>query len=148
MPDITCISIFYNQQECRKAVKRLQSSDCGLLSVSCISKQKFTTKTHSLFDDFVLFYVKGIGSVCVAGNLIDFYTQRKKSDNDPHSNSRVNPFEQLLFNIGVPAKHIAEYQQAVIDNKILLLVHDDQKSVEQACDLLHNDSQQVTVHLA
>ena len=52
-----------------------------------------------------------------------------------------------LHTIGIPRDGIIEYEQAVQNENLLLLVHGAHEEVEQACSVLHSEHQQVTVHV-
>jgi len=146
MPNTSCISIFDNELKCRQAIKNLQSRHYSLRNVSIIARNNVCNELYEIFNDAISLDVSGIGQLQVAGQLVDVYAHLQSLENSGQLNLQGSAFDMLLSKIGVPAKHIAEYQQAVIDNKILLLVLDAQQKVEQASEVLHNECQQVTVH--
>lgn|GEM_PF-3634449 len=53
-----------------------------------------------------------------------------------------------MFSIGIPKYSIDEYEHAINAENYLLLVSGKCREVEHACDILHCDMQQVTVHKA
>jgi len=84
----------------------------------------------------------------LAGNMAKLINNEIRFDTFDNMSLQLNLLQKVLFIIGVPAGNINEYEQAVKDNKILLLVHASQQEVEYACEALHSEMQQVTVHRA
>ncbi len=54
--------------------------------------------------------------------------------------------KKALYNKSIPWKIINEYLNALKEGKVLLLVNGEREYVEQCCDILHSEKQQVTVH--
>ncbi len=156
---ISCISIYSNANASRQAINLLQAAGCALQDISIIARQKCCDNVDSLFNESTLIEIAGIGTLMFSGQrLSQLFRQCKKHSSNSASqwqkNSQINAqihsqgnqLEIALFNIGVTAGYISEYVQAIKDNQILLLVYATQRNVEQACDVLHNETQQVTVH--
>jgi len=163
MKNVSCISIYANAQSCRLAINKLQQTMGKLHNISIISQKKSCDGVTDLLANTNLFEVPGIGQLLVAENLLSLTLNTtpdilpdilphinqknlKTSDNYTDLSLNKNQIEILLINIGVPTKNISDYQQAVKDNKMLLLFYGEQNQVEQASELMHTDSQQVTVH--
>lgn len=155
--NISCISIYSNADASRQAINLLQATGCELQDINIIARQKCCDKVDMLFDDSKIFEITGFGALIFSGKrLSQVISEYKKLSADNHlnlaGNSQINTqrneLETALFNIGVTAGYISEYVQAIKNNKILLLVYGTQQNVEQACEVLLNETQQVTVHRA
>ena len=58
-----------------------------------------------------------------------------------------SPHGAALHALGIPRKGVDEYEQALHGEQLLLLVHGARAEVERACEVLHSEEQQVTVHV-
>ena len=146
--NISCISIYTNSQESLRAIDALLAADCDIQNISIMAKQKCCEGVDDFLKLSSSFEVAEIGLLNLAGNMANLLNNELIFDTFDNLNLQVNQLQKLLFIIGVPAANINEYEQAVKDNKILLLVHGNQQEVEYACETLHSEIQQVTVHRA
>ncbi len=158
--NISCISIYSNTKNVEQAIKELESVNCDFRHVSVIAKysqsenkitdylgeqKKFWNNLWSLLTVSEFFIEPEFGSLIVAGKMVEII------NNSPQITAIDDALSLLgraLFIIGVPVGNINEYEQEIIDENILLLVHGDQDDVERACKVLHGETQQVTVHRA
>jgi hypothetical protein len=90
-------------------------------------------------------WVPGIGPLALAGRIVTLMVHDLQGVELGRGFSVPGA---ALYGAGVPRHSIDEYEQAVRAEKYLLLVHGQRCDVERACDILHCENQQVTVHSA
>jgi len=146
--NISCITIYSSVQESLRAIEHLQAADVELQNISIMAKQIYCDGVGDLLKRSCTFEVAETGLLNLAGGMVNLINDEMVSSPQHNLNSPVNLLQKLLFTIGVPTANLNEYEQAVKDNKILLLVHGSQQEVEYACKALHSEIQQVTVHRA
>jgi len=146
--NISCVAIYSSVQESLRAIKNLQTSKVELQNISIMVKQKYCDGVDDVLKCSCTFELAETGLLSLAGGMVEFINDEAKSSPQDNFGSPVNLLQKLLFIIGVPTTSLNEYEQAVKDNKVLLLVHGSQQEVESACMVLHSESQQVTVHQA
>ncbi len=164
-----CVVVLDDQSEIELAVDRLEIAGCDLLKVSVIAKE-CETKEHpvgiycsdgqidfmgeqSLFWEGLrhrlthaaFFSIHDVGTLMVAGQIIKKMVHGLTA---VEVGDRFNLLAAALFVVGVPQGNIKEYEQAIKAEKFLLLFYGEQKEVEHVCNVLHCDTQQVTVHHA
>ena len=146
--NISCISIYSNIQESLRAIETLEAADFDLQNISIMAKQKCCDRVDDLLKPSSSFEVAETGLLNLAGGMANLINNKTISSPRDSLNSQINLLQKVLFKIGVPATYLNEYELALKDNKILLLVHGSQQEVEYACEALHSEIQQVTVHRA
>ncbi|VAW97739.1 hypothetical protein MNBD_GAMMA21-2946 [hydrothermal vent metagenome] len=97
------------------------------------------------FNGIAYYWDHDFGSLMLAGQMIDLLTHEMPNVDIVDGFSL---FGSTLFMLGVPRDSIKEYESAIKAEKTLLLFHGDSKDVEHICDVLHGETQQVTVHRA
>lgn len=165
----TCVLLYPNDQQTRQAVKKLQTQDFNMKSVSIIGKYLADKKLHSVklatdeplnfqglqasfqkslwpqLGGALFFVLPDIGSLITAGAIIELLKQEQK---DIDIGNDFTALGLALFNVGVPVDCIKQYESAVKKEKFLLIVNGTRNDVEQACQVLHSETQQATVHIA
>ncbi len=164
-----CAVIYPNSDAVVQALGELQTAGCDLRQVSVIARgcqgkeravgiyrtedrirflgqqDSFWNDVWSRLADSAFFWEPDFGPLAVAGQIVNMMV---------HDLERVdigNNFSlpgTALFIVGVPRSSIKEYEQAIKAEKFLLLFHGEQQEVERVCDVLHGETQQVTVHRA
>jgi len=164
-----CVAVYPNHQAAEAAVGILHKAGVDLQQVSMVG-QGYHGEEHpigfyqadggirywgmqgafwgglwGLLAGAAFFWVPGFGPLAAAGPVAGLLVRGLEG---VAVGGGFGVLAAALFDIGVPRHSITEYEQAVKDEQFLLIVHDGGDSVEQACKLLHNPSQQVTVHRA
>ncbi len=93
----------------------------------------------------LFFTLEHFGQLVAAGSIVALLMQER---NDMDINNSFTVLATALFNMGIPRDSIKQYEDAVKAEKILLTVNGIRSDVEQACHILHNETQQATVHIA
>ena len=165
----TCALLYSSQQNLEQDVNTLQTQSFDMKAVSIIGKVRLH-KTHAtglyisagqihyqgdqarLWNDLWadlngagFFSVPDYGALVAAGPIA--HSLAKKYE-DIEVGNGLSVLGFALFNIGIPIDSIRHYEKAVNSEKLLLIVHGLRNDVEQACQLLHSSTQQVTVHMA
>ncbi|MEE9492019.1 MAG: hypothetical protein V3W04_01385 [Gammaproteobacteria bacterium] len=155
----SCVSIYKTRIAVGEAIDNLKLKNFNLQHVSIIDTG-FHNAVHSI--DFyrtnelicfhgkqntAFFWVSEFGPLVAAGAIVPILI---KGHDTSHASDCFG-FDTLaaaFFNIGIPRSSIARYEQALMADQCLLIVHGERNDVEQACYLLHSDTQQVAVHVA
>lgn len=164
-----CVLLYPNYQDARQAVEKLQTQNFNMKTVSIIGKGDASLQQHfgtSAIDKQVGFHnisarwreslwnipggvlfftLADFGALVAAGSIVALLMQEK---NDMDINKGFTVLATALFNMGIPGESIKQYEEAVKAEKILLTVNGVRSDVEQACHILHNETQQATVHIA
>ena len=134
----SCISIYPTHQATEQALEDLQKAGLDL-------KQVFIASKVYRSDAYPIGFYNVGESRCYWE--CDVQTNLKRTANAV-INGGFSAFGVMLYNMGIPRSCIKQYEQAVMLGQNLLIVHGDSDIVEQACKILHSESQQVTVHRA
>jgi len=164
-----CISIYTDPDAVEQALGELQTVDYDLRQVSVIAAGchgmdhpvgLYRIDDHNRFlgqqDSFwsglwhrlggsAFFWEPDFGPLAVAGPIVNMMVHGLEGVEIGTGFSLPGT---ALFIIGVPRGSINEYEQAIRAEKFLLLFHGESQDVERACGVLHNETQQVTVHRA
>ena len=146
-----CVVIYTSLVELESAVAKLKIAGCDLGQTSVIACENktdsyqvaFLNALKKLLSDTGLFHIPEIGSLLVAGQMISMLSQPLDAI---EVGDRTNPLAATLFRMGIPRTSIKEYEQAITAEKLLLIFYARRKDVEQVCDVLHSEAQQVIVH--
>ncbi len=164
-----CVLLYPDYQDARQAVEKLQAHSFNMNTVSIIGRAK--AELQPLFDEpaddeeiyfqnitaqswkhlwklpggALFFTLADSGSLITAGSIVSLLTQEKENMD---INNRFTVLATALFNMGVPGKNIKQYEDAIKAEKIMLTINGTRSEVEQACHILHNETQQATVHIA
>ena len=164
-----CVLLYPDYQDARQAVEKLQAHSFNTNTVSIIGRAEAEQKPHfdapaggkkiyfqnitaqswkhlwALPGGALFFTLADFGSLITAGSIVALLTQKEE---DMDINNRFTVLATALFNMGVPGKNIKQYEDAVKAEKIMLTINGTRSEVEQACHILHNETQQATVHIA
>ena len=164
-----CVLLYPDYQDARQAIEKLQAQGFNMKTVSIIGRT--TANQQPLFGmpagdkeirfqnivaqswknlwklpgGALSFTLADFGSLIAAGSIVGLLTQEKK---DMDINNRFTVLATALFDMGVPAGNIKQYEDAVKKQKIMLAINGARSDVERACHILHNEMQQATVHIA
>jgi len=165
----SCVLLYPNDQDTRRAVEKLQTQNFNMKSVSIIGKcstdeehqfEKIATNEQMLFQGIhaslrknlwsqlggaLFFSLSDTGSLITAGAIVNLLKHEQKGIDIGNSFTVLG---LALFNMGIPGDCVKRYEKAVKTGKFLLTVNGNRGDVEQACHLLHNETQQATVHIA
>lgn len=165
----SCVSIYPDSLSLQQALTKLQRADCDLCQVSVMGKDChgeeqpvgfYCTGKHihfcgprrvfweglwGLLKGAAYLWVPGIGPLVVAGRIV---TLMAYDQQDTEIDGGFTVLGAALYGIGVPRYSIDEYETALKAEFYLLLVHGLRCDIERACDVLHCEAQQVTVHSA
>lgn len=164
-----CVLLYLNYQGARQAVEKLQTRNFNMKTVSIIGKGDASLQPHfgkpvndepvhfqniparwrqSLWNipgGALFFTLADFGSLVTAGSIVTLLMQEI---NNMDINNGFTVLATALFNMGIPRESIKQYEKSVQTEKILLTVNGERSDVEQACQILHNEKQQATVHIA
>ena len=146
-----CVVIYTSPVELEAAVGKLKIAGCDLGQTSVIARENktdghqtgFRNALKKLLSDTDLIYIGEIGTLLLAGQMITMLSQPLDAID---IGDRTNPLAATFFRMGIPRTSIKEYEQAIIAGKLLLIFYALRKDVEQVCDVLHSEAQQVIVH--
>ena len=165
----SCVSIYPTTQAAAQALGDLLAADCELRNVSVVGKGchaedhtigfyraaericycgcqgRFWDDVWNQLADAAFFWVPGYGPLVAAGRIVPLMVRGLE---DVEIGGGFSVPGAALHGIGVPRGNIDEYEQAIQAEKLLLLVHGERCDVEQAYEILHCETQQVTVHSA
>ncbi len=97
-----------------------------------------------LLPDVAIFWLPHIGTVVIAGSLVDVFISTLK---DEDQLSKMKLLESSLGSIGIPGSHIMGYESAIKSGEYLLVFHGNQFEVELAYDLLATgETNGATIH--
>lgn len=164
-----CIAIYTNSDAVEQALGELQTAGCDLRQVSVIARGcqgkdypvgifrsedriRFLGKQGIFWDnlwnrlaDSAFFWEPDFGPLAVAGPIVNMMVRGLEGVDIGDGFSLPGT---ALFIVGVPRGSIHQYEQAVKADQCLLIIHGERDAVEQACEILHSEMQQVTVHIA
>lgn len=164
-----CVLLYPNYQDARQAVEKLQRQNFNMKTVSIIGRGSAEQQQHfgtpatdeqvsfqniparlwkSLWElpgGALFFTLADFGALVAAGSIVALLMQEKEGMD---INNRFTVLATALFNMGIPRESITQYEDAVRSEKILLTVNGIRSDVEQACHILHNETQRATVHIA
>ncbi len=164
-----CVLLYPSYQGARQAVEKLQAQSFNMKTVSIIGRaaasqqqlfgmpasdkkiyfQNIPARSwKSLWNlpgGALFFTLADFGSLIAAGSIVVLLTQEKE---DMDINNRFTVLATALFNMGIPGENVKQYEDAVKTEKIMLTINGVRSDVEQACHILHNETQQATVHIA
>ncbi|RKZ57348.1 MAG: hypothetical protein DRQ44_15865 [Gammaproteobacteria bacterium] len=169
MPDKnTCIFSYTTPNDALQAFRKLQAQNFNLTAVSIVGNGRYK-KEHAVgiytkdgrshfqgaqamfweslwrnLDGELFIVVPERASLAATGGIVQLLI-KEQVDVDIHGFSVLGV---ALFNMGVPADGIAQYEAAIKAGKILLIVNGKRGEVERSCEVLHSEMQQATVHLA
>ena len=150
-----CVVIYASLADIEAAIGKLKIARCDLKQASVIAYENETdihnhqvsdrNTLEQLLTDTELFFVSGIGTLMVVGQMITLMSQGLEN---VEVGDDSNPLAVALFKMGVTRASIKEYERAIMADKLLLIFYAQQKDVEYVCDVLHCEAQQVIVHHA
>ena len=141
-----CVSIFSDANALKQALQQLQRQGMEMQRVSVIGcnqyvqTMNFFTSQHSEIIETDKF-----GRLFIAGSILHEFNAQM---NNTVFEQAMNRVARALFKTGISRQCIADYEATLQQGDFLLIVHGPRQLVELACDILHCDSQQVTVHIA
>lgn len=165
----TCVSIYPTVPAVRQALGKLQDADIDLQQVSIVGRgyhdeerligfytlgqrTSYCGLQSGLWGDLwkllagvAFFWVPGFGPFAVAGPIASLMVSGLQG---VMIGGGFGVLAAALFNMGIPRDSTNDYEHAVRDGQFLLVVHDTRERIESACNALHGESQQVTVHCA
>ncbi len=164
-----CVSIYPTHQATERALAELRKAGVDLRQVS-IAGRGYHSEAHpigfynvgdrirywgcqgdfwaglwGLLSGAAFFWVPGFGPLAAAGPLVTSLTCGLE---DVAFDGGFSVFGAALYSMGVPRDSISRYEQAVRTEQCLLIVHGKRDLVEHVCEILHSETQQVTVHRA
>ncbi len=164
-----CVSIYPTHQATEWALGELRKADIDLRQVS-IAGRGYHSEAHpigfynvgdricywGLQGDFwadlwgllsgaAFFWVPDFGPLAAAGPLVASLMCGLEG---VAIGGGFDVFGAALYSMGIPRNSISQYEQAVKEEQFLLIVNGERDVVEHACEILHNEMQQVTVHRA
>ena len=166
----TCIAIYPTASLVRQALEKLQSTGIDPQQVSIASRgyhdeerligfyrvgqgmsycglqRDLWNEQWKLLAGAAFFWVPGFGPLAVAGPIVSLMVSGPQEGATIGGGFSV--LAAALFDMGVPRGNTIDYEQAIRDKQFLLIVHDEREQVECACNALHGESQQITVHRA
>jgi hypothetical protein len=165
----TCIAIYTCLENVEAALKKLQTGGLDLGYVSVLGKG-FHHEAHPIgfYQDHQhiryignqgpfwenlwnclagasLIWAPDFGPLVTAGPITRLFIEGL---GDIHIGGGFSLPGSALFSLGVPRNYIQHYEDAVLDEKLLLLVTGTRQEIELACKIIHSKTQQVTVHAA
>ncbi len=164
-----CVSIYPTHQATERALSELQKAGIDLRQVSIASKGyhseahpigfynvgdrirywgrqgDFWADLWGLLSGAAFFWVPGFGPLAAAGPLVASLMCGLEG---VAVGGGFSVFGAALYSMGIPRDSISQYEQAVKADQCLLIVHGERDAVEYACEILHSETQQVTVHRA
>jgi len=165
----SCISIYRTHQAAEKALEKLKAKGIDLRQVSIVGKG-YHSEEHpigfyhtggrirywglqgafwggvcGLLVGLAFFWVPGFGPLAAAGPIVGLLIRGVEG---VAVGSGFGVLGAALYSIGVPRKSITQYENAVKAEQFLLIVHGKRSDVERAFGILHDKTQQVTVHAA
>ncbi len=164
-----CVSICPTYQAAEQALEKLQTEGFDLQQVSIVGKgyhdeahpigfytadnsirywglqDAFWGKLWSLLPGAAFFWVPDFGSLAAAGPVVGLLVTGLE---DVAIGGGFGVLGAALYTMGVPRNTIFQYEKIVKAEKILLIVDGQRNDIEHACDILHSELQQVTVHIA
>ncbi|HHH44225.1 MAG TPA: DUF1269 domain-containing protein [Gammaproteobacteria bacterium] len=167
MEQNSCVSIYPGGSCLAKALHSLQAAGSDLQQVSVLGKGSQAqalpigfcltgrqarfwgpasatwAQVWQLLPDAACFWVPGSGALAAAGQIVSLMIH-----GESEAAAGLSVPGKALYGLGIPRHSIEEYEQAIHAEHYLLLVGGHRHEVEQACDLLHDEAQQVTVHSA
>jgi len=165
----TCILLFTTYEDVWQAIKTLQAHKFNLKDVSVLANKNdeneqlpgldtnnvskylqdaqtdFWEKLCKLLDVELYFLMSELSTLCATGGIVSML-QQDKSDTDIEG--QFSALAEALFNMGIPANSIRQYETEIISGAILLIINSKRDEVERSCEVLHNTKQRATVHLA
>ncbi len=165
----SCVSIYPTHQATEQALGELRKAGVDLRQVSIASKG-YHSEAHpigfynvgdricywgvqgdfwaglwGLLSGAAFFWVPGFGPLAAAGPLVASLMCGLEG---VAIGGGFSVLGAALYSMGISRDSISQYEQAVKAEQFLLIVHGDRSDVEQACEILHSETQQVTVHRA
>ena len=164
-----CVSIYPTHQAIEQALSELQQAGIDLRQVSIAGKGcqseahpigfynvgdriryrglqgNFWVGLWGLLSGAAFFWVPGFGPLAAAGPFVD---SLMCGLDGVAIGGGFSVFGAALYNMGIPRDSINQYEQAIKADQCLLIVHGERDAVEHACEILHSEMQQVTVHRA
>ncbi|VAX12387.1 hypothetical protein MNBD_GAMMA24-1181 [hydrothermal vent metagenome] len=165
----SCVSIYATRQATEQALENLRKAGIDLQRVSVIgrgchaqtqpvgfynidgcirywgSEGAFWSGLLVLLSDAAFFCASEFGPLMAVGSIV---TSLVRGLEDVAIGGGFSVFGAALYNIGIPRDSIRQYEQLIRAEQFLLLVHSERSDVERAFEILHNETQQVTVHSA
>ena len=162
-----CVSIYARRLYLQQALTGLQQADFDLRYVSVVGKgchaqalpmgfchsgeqvryfgngSDFWENVWALLTDAACLWIPGNGSLAAAGHIVPLMVRGLQG---VEINTGFSVAGEALYGTGVPRRSIHEYERAINAENYLLLVSGQRCEVERACDILHCETQQVTVH--
>ncbi len=163
----SCIAIYSTCQAVENILDKLQKAGFDLRLISVMGKgfhgdahaigfytsndqnrylgaqSAFWNKLWDLTADVAFFWIPNFGPLIASGPIVPLLVRRHT---EIEVGGRFNMFQSALYSVGVPKDNILQYDTALKTDKFLLVAHGQRDLVENACDILHSDKQQVTVH--
>ena len=167
MEQNSCVSIYPGGGCLEKALRSLQVAGSDLQQVSVLGKGGYAqvlpigfcltdrrarfwgpasatwAQVWQLLPDAACFWVPDSGALAAAGRIVSLMMH-----GESEAATGLSVPGKALYGLGIPRCSIEEYEQAIHSEHYLLLVSGQRRDVERACELLHSEAQQVTVHSA
>ncbi len=165
----SCVSIYSSRQATEQALENLREAGVDLRQVSIVGRgcdadahpiglynvggrirywgaeDAFWRGLLILLSDAAFFWLPEFGSLMVVGSIVASLVQGL---DDVAIGGGFSVFGAALYNMGIPRDSIQQYERLIKAEQFLLLVHSEHSDVERAFEILHNETQQVTVHRA
>jgi len=158
----TCVLLYSSQQSLEQDIDKLQTHNFNMKSVSivgrgqmrknhttksCVTNEKthFQNNQRARLNAAGGFLFHEFGAIVAAGSIVHLLA---KDHEDTGIVSGLRVLTLALFSFGIPMNSIRQYEKSVNAGKCLLIIHGSLDDVERACQLLHSETQQVTVHMA
>ena len=165
----SCVSIYSTQQATEWALVDLGKADVDLRQVSVVGggyhgeahpigfynlggriryrglEDAFWSGLLALLSDAAFFWVPDFGPLTAVGSIV---ASLGRGLEGVAIGGGFSVFGAAFYNMGIPRDSINQYEQAIRTEQFLLIVHSEHRDVERAFEILHNETQQVTVHRA
>lgn len=165
----TCVLLYPGLQAAEQGMEKLQTQVFNMETVSVVGKgyhneehpiglytsgerlrfmgvqASFWENLWSQLSGASFFWLPDFGPLVATGPIVNLFMKGQK---DIEVGGGLSVLGMALFNMGIPRDSISQYEKAVKAEKLLLMVHGKRRDVERACQLLHSETQQVTVHIA
>lgn len=165
----TCISVYRSHQAAEQALVKLQAGYADLQQVSLVGKgchneahpvgfysvggrSRYWGLQAAFWDGMSgrlngagIFWLPAFGALVASGPIVGLLVKGIEGGSPGGGFSVLGA---ALFSLGVPRQVIMQYESSVLAARFLLIVHGAREDAEQTCGILHDQSQQVTVHTA
>lgn len=165
----SCVSIYATRQATERALADLRKAAVDLTRVSIVGggchnethpigfyhlgdriyyrgrESDFWSGLLGLLSDAAFFWVPDFGPLTAVGSIVASLGHGLEG---AAISGGFSVFGAAFYNMGIPRDSISRYEQAVKVEQFLLIVYGERRDVERACEILHNETQQVTVHSA